>query len=211
MDSSRPPSHIIKKVDTPPPSNLSVFVSGLPASWGSNRIITALAENFEKFGEVYSVDLSDSMSYGFVRFFNGSAVNKALHADHPIIVSQGCNANVKIREADQPSISALHIGGFTKDERELSREQLEDQIKHWSGEDFLRIEVPVTEEGTNKGYCLVYYKNLQVATRAFESVQRFGKKVSWVKEREADAKKVLSTMKKSYYDIIESLGEDVCF
>eukprot|EP01064_Diplonema_japonicum_P031989 TRINITY_DN5912_c2_g2_i2.p1 TRINITY_DN5912_c2_g2~~TRINITY_DN5912_c2_g2_i2.p1 ORF type:complete len:379 (+),score=62.25 TRINITY_DN5912_c2_g2_i2:51-1187(+) len=208
MDSTKKPSHVIKKTSEPPPSELSIFISGLPAKWGEERLVDAVVRCFSRHGEVYSVDLSDSKTYGFVRFFSMGSVHKAVHAEHPNLESEGDSAYVKVRDTDGATPSVLHIGGFTKDEREQTKAEIRSMIHQWTGEATTRLNLPLNEEGTNKGYCLASFKNLDVASRAYDRVANMGRMVSWVTEREANPLAVQGKLSKSYFEILENLGED---
>ncbi|KAJ9440699.1 GTP cyclohydrolase 1 [Diplonema papillatum] len=208
MQADRPPTHVVTHANGSPPPNLSVFVSGLPSRWGEKRLVQSLIDSFRRHGDVYSVDLSDSRTYGFVRFYTKEAVEKCLHSDHPTLESEGDSAFVKIRDTEWSAPCVLHIGGFTKEERELSQSALRESVAEWTGEEVVKLDIPTNEEGTTKGYCLATFADKPSACRAHASLQEKGRIGTWVSAREVNPNHAIGKLKKSYYDLIEALGED---
>eukprot|EP01063_Lacrimia_lanifica_P021298 TRINITY_DN285_c0_g1_i1.p1 TRINITY_DN285_c0_g1~~TRINITY_DN285_c0_g1_i1.p1 ORF type:complete len:416 (+),score=243.13 TRINITY_DN285_c0_g1_i1:63-1250(+) len=182
-----------------------VFVSDLPEAWGEARLTVALEKAFGKFGEVQAVDLSESRTFGFVRFGSCTATMKALHATHPILADGEETALVKVREAQRHVPSMLHIGGFEKDLEESAIKAL---VDGWSGVASTSISAPRNEEGATKGFCLATYPSLDEARRACDALEKGKRAVRWVAERDSNKDITMGRMKRAYMDVIECLGED---
>eukprot|EP00755_Sulcionema_specki_P024448 Sspe_Gene.14969::Locus_5188_Transcript_1_1_Confidence_1.000_Length_645::g.14969::m.14969 len=150
MQPGRPPSHPVKDSSTPPPAKYSIFVSKLPTTGTDADVVEGLVKCFGKYGEVYAVDLSDSKTYGFVRFFTKDAAMRALHVEMPTVHVNGKAHVIKVTGTFEHSPDVLHIGGFTREQRELSCADLQSLVQGWCGETIDKIDVPTTEEGTNK-------------------------------------------------------------
>eukprot|EP01063_Lacrimia_lanifica_P003223 TRINITY_DN11710_c0_g1_i1.p2 TRINITY_DN11710_c0_g1~~TRINITY_DN11710_c0_g1_i1.p2 ORF type:complete len:379 (+),score=151.94 TRINITY_DN11710_c0_g1_i1:84-1220(+) len=208
MESTTPRhvSHVLKKdMDPPPDPHWCVFVSGLPHTWGDDRLVAALGACFSAYGDVYSVDLSDSRTYGFVRFCYTQGVKKALHAVHPLLVSGADSVQVKIREAHRNVPAVLHIGGFDKD---LSEAAIKELVDGWAGVTSTGVECPRNEEGATKGYCLASYPAMDVAKKALATLGVKGKAARWVAERDSNKDVTMGRMKRCYTDLLDCLGED---
>eukprot|EP01061_Rhynchopus_euleeides_P012794 TRINITY_DN2250_c0_g1_i4.p1 TRINITY_DN2250_c0_g1~~TRINITY_DN2250_c0_g1_i4.p1 ORF type:complete len:376 (+),score=170.46 TRINITY_DN2250_c0_g1_i4:174-1301(+) len=186
----------------------TVFVSGLPSEWGQTRIVQAMLAFFSRYGDVASVDLSDSRSFGFVKYADTVGAMRASHADHPSIESEGEISDILVRDADSQAPCVLHIGGFTKEELEKPQGLLREVVHGWSGEQATALDVPVTEEGTAKGYVLATFQDMTSCRNALERLRSATKPARYVHQRESDPKAVQNKLKKVYHELLEGLGED---
>eukprot|EP01061_Rhynchopus_euleeides_P012796 TRINITY_DN2250_c0_g1_i6.p1 TRINITY_DN2250_c0_g1~~TRINITY_DN2250_c0_g1_i6.p1 ORF type:complete len:373 (+),score=167.33 TRINITY_DN2250_c0_g1_i6:228-1346(+) len=185
----------------------TVFVSGLPSEWGQTRIVQAMLSFFSRYGDVSSVDLSDSRGFGFVKYTDVLSAMRASHADHPSLQSNGEMADILVRDADSQAPCVLHIG-FSKEELEKPEGALREMVHAWTGEQPTALDVPVTEEGTAKGYALATFQDMTSCRTALERLRSAGKSARYVHQRESDPKAVQNKLKKVYHELLEGLGED---
>ena len=192
------------------PPGLSVFVQGIPAEWGETGIVKAMTNLFERFGAIHSVDLSDTRTYGFVRFTESEAAKRASHADHTVLEHNGDEVHITVRDAESPTPCVLHIGAFTHEERDFSEQQMSTLIQTLTSETVVNLEMPVTEEGASRGYCLATFENMTACRNALDRLNNkpTGKVARYVELRESDPSAVMSKLKKAYHEILDGIGEN---
>ena len=187
----------------------TVFLTDLPEQWGQRHLTESLLTSLSQHGEVLSIDLSDTRKHAFVGFATEAAASAAVASGSAALKAEsGDTCAVTVRDADTPSPSVLHIGGFTKEERELSESSLRDAITSWTGETLNRLEIPLTEEGTNKGYCLATFEDNTSCRNALERLLAQGRMGRYVHQRESDPLAVQRRLEGVYRGLLQGVGEE---
>eukprot|EP01062_Namystynia_karyoxenos_P009762 TRINITY_DN13452_c0_g2_i1.p1 TRINITY_DN13452_c0_g2~~TRINITY_DN13452_c0_g2_i1.p1 ORF type:complete len:382 (+),score=90.56 TRINITY_DN13452_c0_g2_i1:78-1223(+) len=209
-DPGRPPSHVVRGTGaaTPPPPDYSVFVSNLPSDWPEAALVEGLTATFDELsqGQVYAVDLSESRSYGFVRFLSREATERCLLKSRPRLTMLGKEAEVSVASTFPSRPTSLHVGGISKEVR--SDAEVAALVAQWSGEQPQGVDVRRTEEGTAKGYCVAHFADHATADRAHAKLCSDGHQVTWARNREFNEAAAVSRMQQSFAEILDAVGED---